>query len=287
MCLCQRVPSATVASPHDNPRTPCLHFVRSRGFSLGSRARAGPGQRWHPMFGEMCDHSVQVIAGRPGSGRRFKRMRLPSFQCSPPQAKLASNPTWARNCVWRSTNTARWIRISHGSSVRLDEVSFRTTRLVRTTPEWELPQFLLGSLEGASVTDEVPTAYDSGRVEQRRQNPASAVVQHVLEPASRQFAIGAPEYADLFHLTEILIAAVTKDWTLNHAPTAWGRRELDRRTHAERPVHPEHAAEANPGRARVRPQQLMAARRRMLRGKLRACPRRTHHLRRVVRSGNP
>jgi TIR domain len=89
-------------------------------------------------------------------------------------------------------------------------------------PEWELPQFIIATLEGGQVTDDVLAAYDSGRVRQMRATPASDIIHLVLQSSGRQFAIGEPEFDDLFQRTEVLIAAITNDWCLQHAQQAFG-----------------------------------------------------------------
>jgi hypothetical protein len=89
-------------------------------------------------------------------------------------------------------------------------------------PEWQLPQFIIATLEGSEVTDEVLAAYDSGRVRQVRPVPASDIVRHALHPVGKRFAIGEAEFDDLFHRTEVLIAASVKDWSLQEVPEGLG-----------------------------------------------------------------
>ena len=88
-------------------------------------------------------------------------------------------------------------------------------------PGWELPQFIVATREGGTVTNEVLAAYDAGTVRQIRSTPASDLVRAALEPAGRRFTVGDPEFKELFHRTEVMIAATTIDTERDNGGNDW------------------------------------------------------------------
>lgn len=79
---------------------------------------------------------------------------------------------------------------------------------------WELAQYINTTQRGGDVTQDQLAAYDSGRVERTSAASASEIVGRVLAGPGAKFAVGPPEFDELYERTEILVAAITYDWVL-------------------------------------------------------------------------
>lgn len=103
-------------------------------------------------------------------------------------------------------------------------------------PSWELAQFINATHGGGEVTDEVLHAYDFGHVHRNSAASASNIVSRVLSKPAEKFAVGVPEFDELFERTEVLIGAITNDWVLRQETSGWGTVENWIGTHTRNAV---------------------------------------------------